>query len=48
MFAGVTGPWTKVPVAFVVLLAAAAAVRPPLALVGDSRPNSHVTDSNAG
>jgi hypothetical protein len=34
--------------AFVVLLAAAAAVRPPLALVGDRHPNSHVTDENAG
>ena len=30
--------------AFVVLLV----VRPLLALVGDSRPNSHVTDANAG
>jgi len=26
----------------------AAAVRPPLALVGDGRPISHVTDENAG
>ena len=26
----------------------AAAVRPPLALVGDGHPDSHVTDANAG
>ena len=33
--------------AFVVLLARPL-VRPPLALVGDRHPNSHVTDANAG
>jgi hypothetical protein len=34
--------------AFVVLLVARPPLRPPLALVGDGHPDSHVTDANAG
>jgi hypothetical protein len=33
---------------FVALLARRSLLRPPLALVGDRHPNSHVTDANAG
>jgi hypothetical protein len=41
-------PGIRPGAAFVVLLVCSPAVRPPLALVGDGHPDSHVTDANAG
>ena len=41
-------PGIRPATAFVVLLARSPLVRPPLALVGDGHPDSHVTDANAG